>query len=1324
MPSMADAFLRLRVDSSQVQKDTQSGLDSVDTKTAGTKGGKDYSTGFTAQIRSLLPKQMTGLFSGKAGEEGSKSGQSFSSALKSELTRAFQGFSLSALLGGGGEGENGVTKTVNGGGLLGGLLPGISGLSAVKASIIGIGGAAVAALPSVVALQAGFIGITAGVKAVDLGIKTLIGTKNDTGPLYAQAQQIAATYQSVMQKAATAMLAPLKSIFNQIPVLLNQLEPAIASAFSGAATLLGPLLSGLTNIAKTVLPQLGGAFRAVSPLIKPLTDGLTSLVAGILPPMVTLIKAAVPVFQVFAGFLGTLGKNIGALFTAFAPVLGQSNLVLGALLSVLNALIPVITSLATSLARTLGPVFAAFAGAIAAVLPALAKVGGVIASLAAAVLTDLSGVFGALGQLIQDLAPSLNVLASTLSTVFGLLENSGIFATLGDAVENVVPLIAQLVNVLVLGLAPAFPTIIQAFTVMATVLTQNLTTALTQLLTAITPVVALIAQATASAVNWLAATGKLVPVLTALLIAWKGWGLAVAAVRLAMVAFGVVMTVVNALLDYQTIALKALYIWEGLVTAATKAWAVVQAALDLVMDANPISLVVIAIAALVAGLVIAWEKSSAFRDALIGAWSAIKSAYAAVASFFSGVADSIIGEFNRIITFVTSSFDTWWVTNGTAIKEIWAALWTGIQAVFTPVWAVIQVAIQVGWGLIQAAFTVYVKLISAAWSTFWGLLQVTASTAWGIIEQITAAAWATVELIFSTAWTVISQAWNVAWAVLKAAATIFWATIEAAVKVAWDVITGLFGVAINLLTGNWSAAWTDLKNIFVQVWNAIESLLGTYLTAIRSVISAAWTAVETVTKTVFDAIGSFFATWWSALKNSFLIAVNGIASALGVVWNGISSAAQAVFKGLESALGTIWGGIKAVLEAPITAVVTAVLNPFIGGIDTVLSWVGIPGIPKIPGFAAGGRIRNMAAGGRLPGYGGGDRRMIMAEDGETVVSKQTSRTMAPLFSAFGVPGYATGGIVGDILGSIPGVSSLATGALDVAKFISAPVVSALNTIAGAASAVGNAVGSGNWPGVIGDVAKKAVTAPVEKIEGLVKDKILGPVTSFISSLLAPAPGAPGQSISPSTASAQNYARGLVTDMWPNSAATNYASLVTLWNGESGWNYQATNPTSGAYGIPQALPADKMASAGSDWKTNAATQIRWGLGYIQSVYGSPTAALDAWEGRNPHWYRKGGKVSPGGGVWRKYSNGGGIPEPVFGLGANSGAGYEFHAGEEVASSAALAMSAKKLADIEAAVNRLNDTTAGVPAGVGRHVGGAIGASTQDAAFHARYPKNGW
>lgn len=81
----------------------------------------------------------------------------------------------------------------------------------------------------------------------------------------------------------------------------------------------------------------------------------------------------------------------------------------------------------------------------------------------------------------------------------------------------------------------------------------------------------------------------------------------------------------------------------------------------------------------------------------------------------------------------------------------------------------------------------------------------------------------------------------------------------------------------------------------------------------------------------------------------------------------------------------------------------------------------------------------------------------------------------------------------------------------------------------------------------------------------------------------------------------------------------WGCLDTLWGNESGWNHLAVNPESGAYGIPQALPPEKMAKYGSDYMTNPVTQVRWGMDYISSRYGNPCAALAFWMSHWPHWY---------------------------------------------------------------------------------------------------------
>jgi len=107
-----------------------------------------------------------------------------------------------------------------------------------------------------------------------------------------------------------------------------------------------------------------------------------------------------------------------------------------------------------------------------------------------------------------------------------------------------------------------------------------------------------------------------------------------------------------------------------------------------------------------------------------------------------------------------------------------------------------------------------------------------------------------------------------------------------------------------------------------------------------------------------------------------------------------------------------------------------------------------------------------------------------------------------------------------------------------------------------------------------------------------------------------APNAPA----PDPGTAKAIARQLLAARgWGSSQ---YDCLVTLWNHESGWRVNAANG-SGAYGIPQALPGSKMGSAGPDWQNNAETQIKWGLGYIASRYGTPCGAWSSWQANG--WY---------------------------------------------------------------------------------------------------------
>jgi hypothetical protein len=166
--------------------------------------------------------------------------------------------------------------------------------------------------------------------------------------------------------------------------------------------------------------------------------------------------------------------------------------------------------------------------------------------------------------------------------------------------------------------------------------------------------------------------------------------------------------------------------------------------------------------------------------------------------------------------------------------------------------------------------------------------------------------------------------------------------------------------------------------------------------------------------------------------------------------------------------------------------------------------------------------------------------------------------------------------------------------------------------------------------------------------GLVYNHLLATAGEMLKATYGDAGTAEGVSAPGRTTSSANARLGqkMAADRY-GWVGQQWSSLNKLWTKESGWNHLISNgggnhPDNGrAFGIPQSLPGNKMASAGSDWRTNPATQIKWGLGYIDNRYHDPNAA---WAHSVAHnWYDKGGVVPPGQSV---VQNDTGLPEALL------------------------------------------------------------------------------
>ncbi|WP_369197108.1 transglycosylase SLT domain-containing protein [Streptomyces djakartensis] len=138
------------------------------------------------------------------------------------------------------------------------------------------------------------------------------------------------------------------------------------------------------------------------------------------------------------------------------------------------------------------------------------------------------------------------------------------------------------------------------------------------------------------------------------------------------------------------------------------------------------------------------------------------------------------------------------------------------------------------------------------------------------------------------------------------------------------------------------------------------------------------------------------------------------------------------------------------------------------------------------------------------------------------------------------------------------------------------------------------------------IAKKKAAEKAAEAEKAAKERAEVKKTASRSKDISDFPVASSYSI----AQIQAMARQMVP-------AGQFQCFSNIVDHESDWNYKAVNPSSGAYGMFQALPGSKMSSAGADWQTNPATQIKWGLNYMNERYGSPCDAWSFWQAN--HWY---------------------------------------------------------------------------------------------------------
>lgn len=481
-----------------------------------------------------------------------------------------------------------------------------------------------------------------------------------------------------------------------------------------------------------------------------------------------------------------------------------------------------------------------------------------------------------------------------------------------------------------------------------------------------------------------------------------------------------------------------------------------QAAFNVVMNLNPIGLIVTAIAALVAGLVYfftqtetgrkAWaaitEAFYSFVDWISSAWS---SAMESISSWWTGTWDGVSGFFSA---YVVQPMQTAW--------EAITAVWDGIVTVFKTAFAIIV-------GIVLLPFKLYIQAWLAVFT------------------------WA-YDNVIKPVWDAICQTFT--WAYDSVIKPVF-----EQIASTWQWIAGIaaevFGGIVSFLEG----VWTSISAGVTVAWDLIVAGVTWYINTVWSIVSTVFTTVADVVSSIWNGISSTVSGVWEAIKSTASAAVQWVYDSVTNVFSSMSSGVSATFDGMRSAIESVWNQVKSVAAKPVNFIIdTVYTNGLKSMVETVASKIGLSlTLPTIP------RIAEYAGGGIVPGYSPGhDTIPAMLSPGEAILVPELVRQIGPSriiaanyaaskrrpggtpgkapagFSGGGIAHFAGGGIAGWFADAARGVAEFFRDPLgSIAQLITEPVRDLMKGIA---------------PGVIGELGAGGIESLLAGVGSFFKTK--------------------------------------------------------------------------------------------------------------------------------------------------------------------------------------------------------------------------------------------
>lgn len=375
-------------------------------------------------------------------------------------------------------------------------------------------------------------------------------------------------------------------------------------------------------------------------------------------------------------------------------------------------------------------------------------------------------------------------------------------------------------------------------------------------------------------------------------------GLVVAAIGPLLVIIGKLLTSVGTIMTW---APKIVSGVQSVIGIGSKLMGGLQSLWGVIM-ANPITLIVAAIAAAVAAFIYFWNTSEEFRNFWIGLWEAIKTAVStvvqAIATFFT---ETIPAAFNSFV-------------------EFFQGLWEGVSSFFSGIWDGMKEIVSTAWETIKNVVQVAIMAIGEFFSTALTIITLPFQFIWENCKEIIQAAWEAIKGVVSTALEAIKTAVTTAWEAVKTATSTVFEAVKTVVQTVWNGIKSVLEPIINgiktAVTTAWEAiktatttAFNAVKTTATTVWNAIKTAISTVVNAIKTAVSTAWNAIKTITTTVFNAVKTAASTVWNAIKTTITTVINSIKSGVSSGLNAVKSTVSSILNGIKSTFTSVFNGV-------------------------------------------------------------------------------------------------------------------------------------------------------------------------------------------------------------------------------------------------------------------------------------------------------------------------------------------------------------------------------------------------------------------------------